>query len=733
MRCRDGFAKRTIGWAIVMLLLAVGLGTGPHAAAAEPFDELDTAAHLVPADAAFFWSAMRGREQFDAVAGSNAWAKLKTMPFVQMGIGLYNLQALDQESVPGQINAALRDPEQRKLIDLAAEMASDEVFLYGGESMVGGVALLQQINSATRYGPMVLQLGGPAESLDENELQAMLMLAVLAENVDLIRVPEMILGMKIKSTEVALAQRDRLEAILREAIEQQSEVKAEVGRTDVAGTEYLTLTLPLRELPWDELPLEELDRYETSPGDAKKVIDAIKALEVVVALGVRGEYVLLSVGPSTDVLARLGEGPSLLTRPEMKPLGQFADRRVASLSYLSPAMAKAAADTQQQIDDALEAVEQLLPLAELDPAQEKELRRDARAFAEGLKQFIPKPGPVAAISFLTDRGVEAYQYDWTVRTDLDGSKPLGLLGHLGGSPVLAVVGREKGSSAQYAFLSKWGRRAFEYVETLALPKMPEDERAELRQFLDVAGPLLDRADTATRELLLPALADGQLALVVDRRLESERFLEALPPTDKPMPMLEPGLVVGVSDADLLCRAMGEYLAVARGMLDGMRQIEDADIPEDVRIPDPQIETTAGVRLYSYALPAEWGVDKQIVPNAGLGDGVAAMSLSHDHTLRLLRQQPLAAGGVLTDAARPRATAAVFDMAGFIEAVKPWVGLAFDQASADEPAGGEIAAIREQVDTVLDVLQALRTFTSESYFEGGALVTHGLMEIEDIAP
>jgi hypothetical protein len=37
-----------------------------------------------------------------------------------------------------------------------------------------------------------------------------------------------------------------------------------------------------------------------------------------------------------------------------------------------------------------------------------------------------------------------------------------------------------------------------------------------------------------------------------------------------------------------------------------------------------------------------------------------------------------------------------------------------------------------VHTVLKVLQAIRTCTSESYFDQGALVSHSMVEIRDVA-
>ena len=102
MQFRHSNLKRRSGWGILVLGVAFGLSAVMPARAADPFEKLDTAARFVPADAAFFQSMMRNREQFEALTQSNTWEKLKAMPFVQMGLAVYNIQALDPESVPGE-------------------------------------------------------------------------------------------------------------------------------------------------------------------------------------------------------------------------------------------------------------------------------------------------------------------------------------------------------------------------------------------------------------------------------------------------------------------------------------------------------------------------------------------------------------------------------------------------------------------------------------------------------
>ena len=151
-------------------------------------------------------------------------------------------------------------------------------------------------------------------------------------------------------------------------------------------------------------------------------------------------------------------------------------------------------------------------------------------------------------------------------------------------------------------------------------------------------PLLGRLDKATRDLLIPALADGQTGLVIDAKLTSRQFIKALPPTEQPLPMLEPAIVVGVSDADKLKQAFAEYYAVADDFVEVLKGIEKSEIPKDFKIPRPRVYNLRQGTVYGYPLPAEWGVDSRVLPNAGLSEKVAVLSLSGKHTLRLLDEK-----------------------------------------------------------------------------------------------
>ena len=53
--------------------------------------------------------------------------------------------------------------------------------------------------------------------------------------------------------------------------------------------------------------MEKIRSLAKTPEDGDKLIEQLKKTTLVVSLGLRDDYLLLAIGPSTDVLARLGK------------------------------------------------------------------------------------------------------------------------------------------------------------------------------------------------------------------------------------------------------------------------------------------------------------------------------------------------------------------------------------------------------------------------------------------
>ena len=126
--------------AVAAFLLAAMVQT--PARAAQPVPSLD----IVPADAAFYSVMLRNQEQFEAIVNSKAFAKIKDLPYVQMGLGMYNIQAAESgfaRSAASRPPAAI--PNVKRSLAFLADLFSDEVFVYGGPSFNQAVELLQGI------------------------------------------------------------------------------------------------------------------------------------------------------------------------------------------------------------------------------------------------------------------------------------------------------------------------------------------------------------------------------------------------------------------------------------------------------------------------------------------------------------------------------------------------------------------------------------------------------------
>ena len=255
---------------------------------------------------------------------------------------------------------------------------------------------------------------------------------------------------------------------------------------------------------------------------------------------------------------------------------------------------------------------------------------------------------------------------------------------------------------------------------------PAEMQSLTRPRLERLRPLAKRADELNRATLLPALADGQAGLVLDAKLTSRQFHKDLPTTDRPMPMLEPAILLGVTSAEQLRQGCDEYRKLVNELIRAVRELfPDADIPE-FQLPEPKTVKTAAGTISVYALPEEWGLAKEIALSFGVSEHVAALGTSQKHVERLLAETPLRFGGVLADSSRPLGMAVGYDGPGLVDAATPWIELAVRQFVKQDTEG-----VLKQVRTVLAVLKTLRGITAESTVEDGVLVTHVLVEVRDL--
>jgi hypothetical protein len=471
---------------------------------------------------------------------------------------------------------------------------------------------------------------------------------------------------------------------------------------------------------------------------------------------------MVSLSDSTEHLENLGAGELLVNSGELQKAEKFADRRLTAIAYLSEDFVARLAGTPEDLDDLPSMAEQLLEGAEIDEDLEAAILMDVKTLAEDLKPHVPEPGPSLSFSFLTPRGLESYTYNWTQNLTLIGDKRLDLLEHVGSTPLVAFVARNRVSIEDYQLLVKWAKIGWGYVTRLAVPTMKDDDKAQFDKVVEKFTPLVQRLHQVTETKLLPALADGQIGLVWESHWKSRQWVKQWPATEQPMPLPEGAIVLGVSDAKLFKSALGEYLEIVEAGLGGVRELNPQAIPADLKVPPPDETRSGTYETFAYHIPAEAGVDPQVVPNMGLGEHVAVFCLSLDQTARLLKSTPFKGEGPLADAKQPLAAAGVLDWAGLVNLVSPWVELGAKQygpqivnsmlsaaksngdpddddaadAPADRPAEAvkiDPAAIAAQIHDFLMLAKTLRTVTFSAQIdeEAEAVVQRLELHFEDL--
>jgi hypothetical protein len=731
------------------MLVTLGGASGSRTLAEGLADQAHSL-RTVPANAAFYWANLRLKEQLDLFLDSNAYRRLMEIPILQIGKGQLEFHwRQSPQPIIARFREFFNSAEGQETLALIKEMHSEEIFFYGGDDVVHLLRLLMELNGVNR----TAKLEALASGEEESEVLSRNVIELLDEHADQFNVPDIVLGYRIEDAERATRHLDRIQEVLSRLLrEKQPELEEHLKREQIAGNEFVTMRLDGSMIPWDQIreQAEEVDEEQFAEWQqllAKKT--------VAVALGVVGEFVLLSIGDTLEPLESIGSGPSLSSQPALARLARHADQPVTSVAYVSQSLAESLSSPQRTIDDLVGAAEQALEKLEVAEDQSEQLMKDVREFGQDMLKYMPEPGALAAISYLTARGYESYQYQSGTRPMVDSSKPLSVLEHVGGNPLMLLASRSKFSASDYDQVISWLKRLAGQVEQIAEDKADPDDWDRYSELKEKGLPLLERLDRANREQLLPALAAGEQALVLDASAVSNQWFELQPESPQPLPMLEIGVVANVSDAEKLRKGVEEYFGVLQEAIALFHEMNPENVP-DFQVPEPQIREMGeeGI-LYYYPLPAEAGVDEQITPNGGVTKSVAAASLTPAFTERLLRTKPLALDSSL-DMTRPASTAFYLEFAKFAEAVRPWVdyggAIATGQVKLEdeeeeefegeegedveqgqEQAGAMMVAgiVLPQIHQFLDVAAAVRSASSVTYQEDGAWVTHGEVHIQDL--
>lgn len=725
---------------------------------------------IVPADAAYFSATLRIREQYDLIVNSNAFATIRRLPAVTRALASLDDQRMTPGNPLGMVDGFLQAPENQQALDLLADMVATDTFLYAEPSCIRFLRLVQKLQAAqqrTAFGGGAGGLGGlpglpggndgadadeDDDDADRNQMLALLQAA--AANLELVVLPDLVWGFTTTKPEAARAQLARLEALATFAAQTTPDLADTVARKKVAGGDFVTITIPARvvtpqlDAAVAELGLDE-DAADGRAAAVDKLLKRLRGLDLVIAIGLVGDRVILSIGDSLDHLDKLalpGSGrKGLITHPALAPFLPHKGKRITGISYTSHELAEAGADPATTIGQFTALMDNPALDVDLSPEARAELKTFVARVADSVTQAMPKPNASLAFSFLNDAGYEGYSWLWGNPLGLDGGQPLGLLSRVGGTPLAFAVSRMKSNPTAFAELVATAGEGWRLFKKHGLPNIDDDESQEqVADFEEHVVPLAGRLAEILDKKLFPSLADGQVGIVFDTAAKTRRLHEELPEADQPLPLPDLSLVLPLADAVLFRTALSDLFELGDALVVAMRRMDPDSVPEGYQPPEPEKTKIEGGSAWSYALTGA-GLDEQIRPGIAIGEKAAVVSILPGQAGRLLAEKKLETGAALADFAKPLAGAAAADVPRIIDALKPWAvyliryGTVLQregQVDADAPLTPdtetpEVKEIREHVAVVLDAAKAFRASAAETTVSAEATVTHWRNEIRDL--
>jgi hypothetical protein len=744
---------------------------------------------VVPADAAFFSATLRSRLQFDALVASNAYKSIRALPGLKRALDSLEEQRTMPGSPLAMIETFMQLPENEQALDLLRDMVSTDTFVYGEPSCIPLIRLARKLQQAQQAAGLLtpdgigvdfdfdveiedaeepedddeaaapraptrivpVRLADAAEQLSPEQLQKRLVAEALVDNVELIVVPDVVWGFKTTKREAGASQLKRLEVLAKLVVQTNPDLADSLARKKIGGGEFVTFTLDGSRLPWSELRDQMADEVGDVEGlDA--VFDRLESLELVVAVGLIGDWVVLSLGDSTDHLQKLtiandkpATGGSLLDQKPFAPLLAHKDRKITGINYISGELSAAIAAAPDDLEPLLDALPDATEAVGY-PAAAAEAARDwlGEAVADYGKR-LPVPGPWMSYAFLGDQGYEGYAWDWSRNQRVDGAKRLDLLEHAGGAPLAVLVSRLKADPALFDDLVAFVSGGLDFIRDWGLPDESDEDAEVFAAFDEHVVPLGEKFVTALRDKILPSLADGQVGFVIDAKSKTKKPQRDLPSSVEPLPLVEPAIVLPLADAKLFREGLNDLFALSDELVDVIRTMSPDAVPAGYRVPDPERSKAEGGTVWSFALPGS-GVDEQIRPSIGVGEKAAVFSLAPNQAARMLVATKLETGSGLSTFEEPLAGAAVLDFAGLVDAIAPWVAYGARYACVSERESGQVDPDEElgaddeneqakealqHAAVVTEAIKCFRAAVAETSFIDDAAVTHWRNVIRDL--
>lgn len=667
------------------------------------------AATWVPENSAYFSNSLRLGEQWRLVRDSEAFRLLLELPGVQM------LVAQAQGSPAwSQFEAARQNvPMVNVGLDVLADAFSQEMFVCLDERWKTFVPILNSLYvNSTLAG---LFAAGGASQMSS-------VIDTVVADPDASRMPGALVGFRMSNPK-------RAHELLVELIAQVKDAAPLPLREEtIGGSKYFVLRLDGSMIPSGaRVNLREELESEGVSADTMDKFDAwLRSQTLSVAIGLRDDYLLISVGGDTSQLEALGTDKSLAAAPDLAPIRGCFKPGVLSLSYLCAELSSRA---KLDVDGAMSGLNRLLDEygGFLPDSLPPRIRTDAAGLLNAINKFLPDAQPELSVSFLNG-GIESYSFMAAVPNSPDTSRPLSILAFAGASPLVAVAGRSAPAAKAYDTFVHWVKVGYGYFEDFAVPAMSTREQSDFDRFQTTFLDVIRALHETTKNELIPSLDTRETMFVLD----GGGTLSAVPGVpvapSRPLRYPRPAIVMELNGGAMLTSAMGNYRKAINDLIDGIAEIDGSAPP--FKVPAPESRPMAGGTMYFYPVPLPPEVG--LLPNAVVKTKLAVLSLSESHSAELLKVSAIPDAGVV-DFGAAAGGAVWVDVAGIFDLIFDDVEIAVETSENEgvlDP--GLNSMIRVHLPSMRTILGVFRHYASVTWIDGKTQITHSRLRIVDAA-
>ncbi|QDV24352.1 hypothetical protein Q31a_26690 [Aureliella helgolandensis] len=727
--------QRLQGWSLHTLLIGVliaGISGQTASAQATATSEApaitlaDTALTLAPQDAAFFMTNLNMQAGWRELANGNFVTRLRAVPFIQQLETEFNTQWENPQGELATAKGMLDNVIVQDVLRLLQEMASQEMFIYGGddwcEAIQGVLEFQNEFTSKMSEGPEAIQ--SYVNGLTKADF-------------DRIQIPTTVLGFRIVDDANARQLLDSLEAIIRLAGMQAEELQpllANLLRADLEDGQTLTLLLNSSVIP--AAAFENMDEEEAEI--AQKFMEFVEGRSLSLTLGIRSNMVLLVMSEDIAAAQAVGENDtSLLDHEHLELLSEVEPSQLRSIAFTSKRWREAQWNASfhryfervgAQLGLALGSDSDLGDPEELQ-AWHQDILEDARWMDQQLQELGADSGDMLAWSTSTDAGYEGYGYDWSQNRFMTNAAPLSILDYAGTAPIILFgIKQQPLTTLEKVFEHLLDRAPYHVRKIIQLAESDSEESEKALLVFDQAWPLAQEAYEIYRDRISPSLKERETLLSIAAQWSTDTLNPNFPKATPPLPLPEVAIACRVTNREMLIEGCVELFGLMDRVLDLVREMNPNAVPPEYSIPRPTEESIAGGSRYFYPelnneVPLE-GFSLQLA----LTEDVLVVGYSDRQIADMLRPKPLRTRPAWLTPTMPVAAVSYADYAAMFAAFRPWIeyGITMSTGDLDAP----LFVSPGPIPTGNDVLQIWDCFSSAgkaaatvSLNEQGVTVTH----------